>query len=327
MYGHDGAGRTRERLPRWLKAPVVHFFAFGALLFVLIPQEKPVIIVRIDESALRNPHAVAEQGKASGHEKRVAQAIDDEILLREARKAGLLEGSVASRRLARLGAFVSEHREDDAERAEARARELGLDQEDVVIRGYAIASMRLAIEREADRPLPTEQDLEAHLLENADRFGLPERLRLRHVFVSSRHGGRSERRAEALLSTLRGNGPEAGVGQGDPFPHGYTALGSLEDLGRRFAPQFAAALDPSAVGRWQGPIPSAYGWHLVFLEERLPARRPSVAEVRGQLAHHLLRERRARHLRRRLDALRDGYEIRVEYAMPDPETFMGNREG
>jgi hypothetical protein len=287
---------------RLLSSPVVHFFVLGAALQAFVPEELPVIVVQVSEPG------VAEE------------RIDDEILLREAEAAGLFEGRVVSRRLAAVGAFIAGHGEEDDDDAD-RARELGLDHSDVVVRRYAVEMMRLSIAREADRPLPTEEELEAHLRANPERFEAAERLRIHHVFVSARNGAASERVAKELLTQLRAGGAEAGEARGDPFPHGRTMVGSVEEFGQRIGPAFAAGLDSSAVGRWQGPVASAYGLHLVWVEERIPVRIPTVAEVRGQLLHHLLRERRALHLRRRLDALRDGYEIRVESATnPTPSS-------
>lgn len=287
---------------RLLSSPLVHFFVLGAALQAFVPEELPVIVVQVSEPG------VAEE------------RIDDEILLREAEAAGLFEGRVVSRRLATVGAFIAGHGEEDDDDAD-RARELGLDHSDVVVRRYAVEMMRLSIAREADRPLPTEEELEAHLRANPERFEAAERLRFHHVFVSARNGAASERVAKELLTQLRAGGAEAGEARGDPFPHGRTMVGSVEEFGQRIGPAFAAGLDSSAVGRWQGPVASAYGLHLVWVEERIPVRIPTVAEVRGQLVHHLLRERRALHLRRRLDALRDGYEIRVESATnPTPSS-------
>jgi len=43
---------------------------------------------------------------------------------------------------------------------------------------------------------------------------------------------------------------------------------------------FAQALASAPVGRWSGPIASAYGWHLVRVLERRPAREARLEEVR-----------------------------------------------
>jgi parvulin-like peptidyl-prolyl isomerase len=61
-----------------------------------------------------------------------------------------------------------------------------------------------------------------------------------------------------------------------------------------------------------GPVRSSYGLHLVWVDERSPARVPPLAAVRSQVAHRLLAERGEERLRARLRTLRARYEITVE---------------
>ena len=51
---------------------------------------------------------------------------------------------------------------------------------------------------------------------------------------------------------------------------------------------------------------------MVWLQGREPVRVPPLAEVRGQVLHRVLRERRAERVRAVLAALRRRYEIRVD---------------
>jgi parvulin-like peptidyl-prolyl isomerase len=71
---------------------------------------------------------------------------------------------------------------------------------------------------------------------------------------------------------------------GDPFllgtDHGAQTRQSLEAL---FGASFARAVFESEVNIWQGPIESAYGFHLVRVKERTEDRLPPVAEVRAQV--------------------------------------------
>ncbi|MDJ0790157.1 MAG: peptidylprolyl isomerase [Myxococcota bacterium] len=280
-----------ERTRRLLASPLLHFALLGGVLFLAVPDSRPVLFL---------------DGTPSERE------IEDAILFQEARAAGLLEGPVVENRLARVGAFVSQHPEEAPAEAAHRARALGLDESDVVVRRYVSELMRLDIAREADHPPPSEQELEAHLRENAARFERAASVRVRHVFVSSRNGEATQALARALRERLAGRGPDAGSGLGDPFPLGQWIEGSSLELDRRFGPGFGDAIDGLPTGAWQGPFTSTYGLHWVFVEGRTPARVPSVSEIRGQLVHHLIRERRAAHLRRRISELRERYDVRVE---------------
>jgi hypothetical protein len=180
-----------------------------------------------------------------------------------------------------------------------------------VIRRYLVERMRLALASEADHPEPGEAELAAHLARHAERYRIPEQLRLLQVFVSSRHADATGR-AEAIGRVLERGGPGAASGLGDPFPRGPRTVASRDALAQSFGAGFADALDGAAQGRWQGPVPSAYGLHWVWLDAPVPTRLPELREVRGRVRQDLLETRRAQRLRLRLDELRAGYEVRIE---------------
>ena len=58
----------------------------------------------------------------------------------------------------------------------------------------------------------------------------------------------------------------------------YHALPASE-AGRIFGDKFATSLARLPLGKWQGPLESAYGVHLVFVSEHVGGRMPALAEV------------------------------------------------
>jgi hypothetical protein len=297
-----------------LRSPLLHFLLLGTVAFALRPAETPALVFgEVELDRLRADFAAREARAPDAAEldALLEAAIDEEVLLREAWASGRLrhDGTVVARLVA-LGRFVGAPDGADPEAALRQARALGLDRSDPVIRRYLVERMRLALAAEANHPAPGEAELAAHLARHPERFAVPERLRLVHVFTSARHP-RPEARAAAVGRALEGRGPDAIGDLGDPYPHGRRVVATRDELARRFGPEFAAALEPGLRGRWQGPLRSAHGLHWVWLDAPEPARSPALDEVRSAVRQDLLRERRAAHLRRRLDALRAGYEIRV----------------
>jgi len=65
-------------------------------------------------------------------------------------------------------------------------------------------------------------------------------------------------------------------------------------------------------GAWVGPVGSSYGLHLVWIDERMPARLPSLAEVHRQVLLRALRERGAERAEERMRLLRARYDVEVE---------------
>jgi len=303
---------------RWravCRTPLLHFLLLGGALFALQPAAAPALTFGPGQrERLRRSFELREARPPTGPEldALVDQAIDEEILVREAWRSGRLrhDGTVVNR-LVLLGRFLGPEGEATPEAALHRARELGLDRSDPVIRRYLAARTRLALASEVDGPPPNEAALATHLETHRERFRIPERLRFVHVFVSARRPDPTAR-AAAIGRALAGGGPDAGEALGDPFPRGPHVLASRAELARRFGPEFVHALDPAARGRWQGPLPSAYGLHWVLLGDPVPARDPGLDEVRAQVRQEILEARRARHLERRLAELRAHYRIRPE---------------
>jgi hypothetical protein len=121
--------------------------------------------------------------------------------------------------------------------------------------------------------------------------------------------------AQALAERLRTGRtrPEDAPALGDPFPWGAVVrLEPAVDIDRRFGSGFAAALAAAPLETWTGPLASAYGLHLVWVQERVASRVPPLADVRAQVLHRLLRERRAQRVQETVAALRRRYDVRVE---------------
>ena len=80
----------------------------------------------------------------------------------------------------------------------------------------------------------------------------------------------------------------------------------------RFGTDFAASVFAAQPGGWSGPVASAYGYHLVLVTSRTPARVPDFAEVAGRIATDLDTARRAGALDRIYAKVRDAYQVEIE---------------
>lgn len=319
------AGRVR----RLARSPLAHFVVLGGLLLAardLTTSREPA------RRAVRDPIVVSHEqvrtlaegfaerwGHAPDDAQRralVEQAVQEEMLFREARvlALGLGDASVR-RRLIEKMRLVGERPGRDEDELVREAISLGLD-DDVVIRRLLVEKMRLVLKQQADAVPVSDRELAEHLERRRDELLLPERIGLTQVFLSEeRHGAALAAEAVRILERLRSSGAPAARPEdlSDPFPLGtrlraYTRSQLVGRLGKGFA-DAVAALEP---GVWSGPIASPYGLHLVRVEERQPPRLPSVDEVRPALTRAVLRERAAQGLARGLARLRELYAVRVE---------------
>jgi len=206
---------------------------------------------------------------------------DEDIVLSEAQRTAILAG------LSEQQAVVGP--DDEAAALEAWATDealyreslrLGLDQHDVVVRRRLIQKMRFLIERAAPPPSPTDAELEAWLVEHSDRYALPARTSLVHVYVRASDDAAS--RAQELAGALASGADAAALG--DPFVHGRQLNGlPAERIAALLGPTFLDGLDLSQRSAWQGPVESTFGLHLVRVDAHEPARSPTLDEVRSQV--------------------------------------------
>lgn len=321
-------------MSRWLRSPALHFLLIGGLLFTVGSQTSisalredrgpasATIVIGATERAERRAAWIAQTGRPpTAEEERalVERAIDEEILYREALARRLDRGDpVIRHRLVHVMRFLSD---DPPGSEEALFRDaLGLDRGDLVVRRHIVQVMRL-LARQPGEPKPvTDDELGEWLEREPERYRIPPRVTLTHVFLgTARRGGAAGRDARRVLAELRAGSsdPRSAPALGDPFPLSHhVAEASRLDLERIFGPRFADAIDGLEAGKWAGPIGSSHGQHLVFVHERLPARMPPLEAVRTQVRQRLREVKGEERLRARLVALRGEYRIHIEEERP-----------
>jgi hypothetical protein len=249
----------------------------------------------------------------------VQEMIDEEVLHREALALGLDRNDrVVRSRLVQQARFLTDDPAGDDAALEAEGRALGLERSDLVIRRYLVQAMRLLAAKARASDFPSDDALAAYFESRRQDYAEPARVRLTHVYLSrDRRGASAERDAMELLKALRRDGtrPEAAAAMADGFVRGaHIGPMSSADLDRTFGPAFARAIDGVEVNTWAGPVRSSYGFHLVWLHERISGGLLPLDAVRNRVAHRFLREKRQERLRAHIAALRQRYIIRVDRA-------------
>jgi parvulin-like peptidyl-prolyl isomerase len=313
---------------RWLRSPVAHFVALGTALFVLEryairpwPAPRPTIVV--SAARLIQLRAAASRGAAAASSEDAAiltQASDEAILLREALTLGIDRDDQSIRgRLTEKMRFLTA-KDDRAATADEilyhQALALRLDREDPLVRGLLVQKMRLLLKRSAPLDPPDDATLRAYMQMHPERYAQPARIDLYQVFLA-RHDS-ADASAEPVAQTLRDRletehvtAPDA-VRLGDPFPAGgHLRAQSARELSRLFGPDFASAVMALAPRTWSRPIRSAYGMHLVWVDEKTESGLPSVDAVRSRLTAQWTEEQQIEHLETRMRELRAKYVVRI----------------
>lgn len=318
-----------RRAQRWLRAPALHFLLIGALLYALDPaarigwrEEREPVVIAADriEGALREIEDQTGRAATPGEVSfLIERLIDEELLLREARARGLDRGDRSIRfRLAANVRFLGVAEDDDPASLERVALELGLDRSDPVVRRILTEKMRLLAMAAPPEEAPSEAELRSFFERTAEKYRQPARVTLQHVFFAAgtRRGSLARDAAQALARLEADDAPPPMEAWrlGDPFAPGHRVhRASRRGLETRFGADFANAALAAEPGRWTGPVRSAYGLHLVRVEERRPSHLPAFESVRSTLNARLEAERGKARLQQALRQFRVRYDVRVEH--------------
>jgi len=321
-----------SRFERGLRAPLIHFLVLGALLFgfaslrsgrdaeTIETERAHRIELDADRLAELRQDFSRQLGRAPTSrelERLIASEVDDEILYREALARGLLErdGGVQTRLIQKMLFLEGSADLEDASALLARAVELGLHEDDIVVRRILIQKMRLLGSQLDGGEQPSADEIAERYRRDQTRLRLPDRLSFVHVFLSEdRRPGSAKQDAIALRARLVEDDVVAtdAIELGDPFPLGHRLeQRSADELGRSFGTGFGSAAFELAPQTWSGPIASAYGQHLLWIDRIEPGEVPPFERVADRIRRELEQERREARFDALLAELRTRYEVVV----------------
>jgi hypothetical protein len=276
-------------LRRLVRDPLVHFLLIGAALFgadhLLHPRQKEVpvsagaasapapIVLRAETRRM----LADEYGRSYGRpptDKEMQEVIDrwldEEVLYREG--------------LAR-----------------------GLERDDPRIRHLIAQKMSFVLEQAIVLPAQFEEsELQAWFDAHSDNWAKPALIDFTQVFVNGLDT-KAEEQARTFLTQLeKGADPN---GMGDVFSGGRRyRRRNVADLAESFGGDFTKDLAGQKEGSW-ALRRSRFGFHLVRIDRRSAAERPTLADVRAEVEEDLRRTRRAEKLAAEVATLRKRWPV------------------
>ena len=262
---------------RWLSEPLVHFLILSGLLF----------------------GAYGWNNRGVGDEARVVRVTAAEVNWLAETWTGQWQRQPSEQELRGLVAdYVKE------EVLAREAKEIGLDENDTIVRRRLAQKMEFLVQDTARLAEPGEDELRRLYHADMARYRTPARISFTQIFFKTETGARIGLAQVAL------HGP-AQLGDYTLLDRDYATLDEQTVstlLGGQFAQQ-VFALEPD---RWQGPIISAYGFHLVRVSGReSPMLRP-FGEVRTQVLEDWHRAQQARANEQFYAGLLKKYEVVVD---------------
>ena len=287
-----------HRLRRVLREPLLHFLVAGAAIYAAWsfwgPSETDSRRIVVDRGALLRFMQYQSQAFEPGTFAARFDAMD------EVRRRALIADYVREEALYR------------------EALSLGLESGDYVMRQRMVQKMSFLLESQ-DAAEPSDAQLRQYLGQHAALYRVARSWTFTHVFVdpAAHPGEQAQQRAQKVLRQL--NTGHAGFNDAPGFSDRYPFLQNYVErtgdyIESHFGKTFMAALhglpvDPS---KWQGPLRSDHGWHLVLVTAHAPQRDPGLAEIRAQVADDWRRDAAAARQEAAIRGVMARYTVDVE---------------
>jgi hypothetical protein len=318
VTGTDKASGRR----RWWQQPSLHFLLIGVALFAAYQW------------------AETRQG-ADGK----TIIVDRQALLTHMQyRARAFEPAQSAATLDRLDENELAALVDDYVREEVLYREalaLGLDRNDFVIRQRLIQKLEF-INRDLTEEMTelSDDEVQRYFAAHRDTYIQPAQIAFSQVFLS-RHGNEAEvsrdhegeagrdavmSRAESILADLNARQvpPREASRYGDEFSGGADQTDqSPEQIAGQFGQEFSEAVFAleAQPDRWQGPLQSPHGFHLLLITESIPERMLELAEAEKAVREDARRDRIDERNRAILQEIVDAYDVQVTVQPGSPGTL------
>ena len=235
-------------MKRWLREPLLHFLVIGALLFAVYAwldrgQGDTPRVVHISAAEI---NWLKETWTRQWHRPPDAQDL-----------RGLVTAYLKEELLAR------------------EAKELGLDQDDTVVRRRLAQKMEFMVQDTATVDDPTDSVLHQFYDSHRSRYERPPQISFSQIYF------RSEPGAQHGLTALKTH-RSGEVGDPSLLAHDYKGV-DKQTLTSLFGDNFSRAVFDLDSGVWRGPVASGYGFHLVKVNARNPAQQLSFESVRTKI--------------------------------------------
>lgn len=250
--------------------------------------------------------------------------VEDELLVRQAVGLGIAAADpVVRMRLYKNLQFLDGNagQENEAEGASEaaiqQAVEMGMQDKDPVVRRRLIQVMEERFRSGYKKPEATDTALITYMGDHKDRYMEPAKWSFDHLlFAQEKAGVPARERAEtslAVIDAVASLDSLNGLADNSLIPRTFensTDKHVIRYLGERFITE----LEGLPLGRWSGPVQSAYGWHLVHVRGFHDGDLPALDKVKQRLVYDWQTDETEKALRQHKKRLREMHEIVLETA-------------
>jgi hypothetical protein len=201
------------------------------------------------------------------------------------------------------------------------ALKMNLDHNDEIIKRRLSQKMQFLSNDISSLVEPTSEELKEYYQNNLDRFMQDATYSLYQIFFSPDlredwHGD-----AKMALEDFNGLALEEALKKGDriALPQYFENTSSFH-IQRQMGDEFTKGLIDLKVGKWQGPIRSGYGEHLVFIEKKEAEQSAPFEEVKSKVLEDFNFEKQKEVKASIYDEFKSSYKVEIDVqsdAYPD----------
>ncbi|MEP6993870.1 MAG: SurA N-terminal domain-containing protein [Acidobacteriota bacterium] len=180
---------------------------------------------------------------------------------------------------------------------------------------------------------PTDAEIQGEYEKNKDTLMVPEQIHASHILISAKADGGADAdaqaRAKAEILAARAKVPGADfaklANENTDDPSGKGTGGQLPPFSHgQMVPEFETAVFAMSPGEIRGPVKTQFGYHIIQLGSKTPARQRTLEEVRPSLSSQLAEreasaeaERLASELSTKLKAMRSATDDQLRALQSD----------
>ncbi len=268
----------KNRFLSVLREPIVLFFLLGFLLFILY--------------SLSNEYY-------NQHNRKIIVTRGQIELLKETFSQTWNRQPTEQELNAQIENFIK----DEVFYKEAVA--IGLDKSDVAVKRRLRQLMELIMDDMASA-YPSEDQLKKYLSENPDKFKADPMISFRHIYFSTDN----REKAVEVLGKLKEMLPvDANNFEGLTLIPNEFSGESYRAVERLFGKSFTDEVFTLETGSWQGPVESAYGYHLVYISKKVEGYVPELVEIWDEVEREWALERKTEFKEKQYQLIKEKYYI------------------
>ena len=193
------------------------------------------------------------------------------------------------------------------------ALRLRLDEDDTIIRRRLVQKLNFLTEDTANNDIPDYRSTLAYYQSHIEDYQIPPTYSFSHIYFSASTPATAAKVAQVLDRLSKG---ENWRDLGDPFMLNLSyAERPYNEIVSLFGREFADAVQSLPLNEWVGPVPSAYGRHMVRLEGRKDSVVQCYETVQDQVRDDYTQSRLEASKEAYYETLRNRY--RINYPIPE----------